>query len=484
MRRLTWNHIALLLPAVVLTGCASVPRDAGFSDVEKAVQERTGQRIVWSDASRSAPPTSDEEILPLLQGELTADRAVQIALSNNRDLQATLAELGLARADLIEAVTVRNPILDGEIRFPGGPKNPFEIAVTQTLLDLLQLPARRRFGSAMFEASKLRVSGAVIHFAAEVRSDYYNLQAAQQILARQRVISEGARASAELSRRQHTAGNISDLDLENEQGLYEQAKLDLARAELEELQTREILFADLGLVDAKTPFDLPDEFTPIPERETPLEGLEEKALAERLDLLVSRRELEAAQGRLPLARWAVADELSVGVHHEREPEGKATTGPALAIPIPIFNRAGAQRARAAALLRQAQQRLAALTVNARSEVRSARERLLEARARGEYLRDVLLPRRLRILYLTQLEYNAMQRGVFQLIQARQNVARAERDLVLAQRDYWIARSDLDTALAGVARFPARPEMSGFMRPDLFRAPTQLQTKENGTGRQE
>ncbi|MFN2387714.1 MAG: TolC family protein [Thermoanaerobaculia bacterium] len=478
MRRLAWNRVAWILPAAVFTGCASVPRDAGFSDVEKAVTERTGHRVVWQDASRSAPATSDEEIQPLLQGELTADRAVEIALQNNRDLQATLAELGIARADLIEAVTVRNPLLDGEIRFPGRPKSPFEIAVTQTLLDLLQLPARRRFGTALFEASKLRVTGAVVRFAAEVRSDYYDLQAAQQILARQRVITEAARASAELSRRQHTAGNISDLDLENEQALYEQAKLDLARAELEELQAREILIADLGLLDGKTSFDLPDQFTPIPEREGSLEGLEEKAVAERLDLRVERQELEAAQRRLPVSRWAVLEDLSLGVHREREPEGESTTGPALTVPIPIFSRGNAQRARAAALLRQAQQRLAALTVNARSEVRSARERLLEARARVEYLRDVLLPRRLRILALTQLEYNAMLRGVFQLIQARQNVAGAERELVLAQRDYWIARSDLDTALAGVTRFSSRPERPEFMRLELSRPPMQTQTREN------
>jgi hypothetical protein len=72
----------------------------------------------------------------------------------------------------------------------------------------------------------------------------------------------------------------------------------------------------------------------------------------------------------------------------------------------------------------------------------------------------------------------MLRGVFQLIQARQSVANAERQLVLGQRDYWIARTDLDTALAGVARFSARPEMPGFLRLELFRPPTQLQSKQN------
>lgn len=465
---------ALLLGASFVTGCASVPRDAGFGEVEKAVAERTGHRVMLQ--ASADPPASDEAIRPLLEGKLTADRAVEIALRNNRDLQAELAELGIARADLIEAITVRNPILEGEIRFPGRPENPFEIAIMQTLVDLFQLPARRRLGLALFETSKLRVTGAIVNFAAEVRADYYDLQAARLVLARQRVITEAAHASADLARRQHTAGNISDLDLENEQALYEQAKLDLARAELEELQTRERMIADLGLVDSKGSIDLPEEFPAIPEKEVALEGLEDRALADRLDLRVTRQELEAAQRGIPIARWAVWDELAVGVHREREPEGAKTTGPALTVPIPIFNRGEAQRARASALLRQAQQRFAALTVNARSEVRAARERLLEARARVEYLRDVMLPRRVRILALTQLEYNAMLRGVFQLIQARQNVANAERELVLGQRDYWIARSDLDTALAGVARFSARPERPGFMRLDLFRPSSELQSQ--------
>ena len=465
---------ALLVGAVFLTGCSSVPRDAGFGEVEKAVAERTGQRVVLQTSGDA--PTSDEAVRPLLAGKLTADRAVEIALRNNRDLQAELAELGVARADLIEAITVRNPILDGEIRFPGDPKNPFEIGVTQTLLDLFQLPARRRFGLALFEASKLRVTGAVVHFAAEVRSDYYDLQAARLVLARQRVITEAAAASTDLARRQHTAGNISDLDLENEQAVYEQAKLDLARAELEELQTRERVIADLGLVDSKTTLDLPEEFAPIPEQEMALEGIEETALGDRLDLQVTRRELEAAQRQGPLARWGVWDEITVGVHREREPEGRSTTGPALSIPIPIFNRGEAPRARASALLRQAEQRYAALTVSARSELRSARERLLEARARAEYLRDVIVPRRARILALTQLEYNAMLRGVFDLIRARQNLASAERELVLGQRDYWIARSDLDTALAGVSGFSVRREAPGFMRLDLFRPSTQTQSQ--------
>ena len=98
-----------------------------------------------------------------------------------------------------------------------------------------------------------------------------------------------------------------------------------------------------------------------------------------------------------------------------------------------------------------------MTVAARSEARAALERHLEAKARMEYLRDVVIPRRDRILRLTQLEYNAMLRGVFQLIEARQNLASAQREEILAVRDYWIARTELDTALLGVGGFSIRRE---------------------------
>ena len=68
---------------------------------------------------------------------------------------------------------------------------------------------------------------------------------------------------------------------------------------------------------------------------------------------------------------------------------------------------------------------------------------------AEYYRDVLIPRRQRIVALTQIEHNAMVAGFFQLIQARQNEASAGRDYIDAQHDYWIARTNLDRALNGI-----------------------------------
>ncbi len=382
----------------------------------------------------------------------------------------------MARADLIAASTVRNPVLDAEVFFPGG-ANPFELGITQTLVDLFQLRKRRALGQAAFEASRLRVTGSVLGFAAEVRADYYTLQAAQQALAQQRTLLAAAEASAELSRRQHDAGNISDLDLELEQANYERAKLDLARAELDELESRERLLAGLG-AQQTLPLTLPAQTPPAegqPERS--LEEME-AALPRRLDLSIAQAELEAARRALPLARSSAYDELEAGVKHEREADGESQTGATAAVPIPIFDRGLAGRTRALANLRMAEQRLHALTTNARSEARAARERLLEARARADYLRTVVLPRRQRILNLTQLEYNAMLRGVYDLIRAREGLAEAAREQVMANRDYWLARTELDAAMSGVTGFSAGPERGGMTRMELSEPSPQQESKEH------
>jgi outer membrane protein, heavy metal efflux system len=445
--------IVLLVACSTLSGCASVPRDSGFTDVRAAVLAETQQPVQW-DPARPVEPPDDSGVEALLKDPLSAERAVQIAFTHNRDLQATLEGLGLARAQLIQASTIRNPLVHAEIRSPADPRHPFEIGVSQTLVDLWRLGSRKRQGRAEFAAAQLRVSGAVIHFAGQVRAAYYGLLAARKILAGHETLVKAQAAATELAGRQHAAGNISDLDLEKEQSRYEEVKLQHARAQLDERVERERLIADLGLVQSRELTLLPD-FPAARESEPTVEEVEQQVAARRLDLRLAQREIEAAQQSLGVARSAVLDDVEIGVHLEREPDGKQTTGPSLVVPVPIFDRGKAQKWAARATVRQAQQRLAALTLTARSEARTALSRLQEARARMAYMRDVVIPRRERILKLTQIEYNAMLRGVFQLIEARQDLAAAQRDEVMATRDYWLARTELEAALSGVSSFSVK-----------------------------
>ena len=432
--------ILAAIAAAFLASCVSVPRDAGVDSVQQAVASRTNQTIDWS--------ADDARTRAMLEDELTADEAVALAIANNPRLQVTLAELGIARADLIEASTIANPVFEFELRVPGEPYRPYELRIAQSLIDLIQLPRRRALGRAAFDAAQLRVSSDVLRFAADVRSSYFGLIAASQHAAQQRTIAEAAKAAADVAIRQHHAENITDLDLENEQALYEQAKLDLARAERELLVAREALIRNIGLRDS-IEWRVPESFPELPASELDQQQLEQLAAQQRLDLAIARREVEIARRGVPLARLSLLD-AEIDVHYEREPSGEHTIGPGIELPIPIFDTGRAARSRAEAQYLRAQQSLLALERESSSQLRTASAMLAEARARVEYYRDVILPRRRRITELTKLEHNAMLVGIFQLLQARQNEAQAHSDFIEAQREYWSARTDLDRALQGIA----------------------------------
>jgi cobalt-zinc-cadmium efflux system outer membrane protein len=466
------KRIALLAVVLFASACASVPRDAGVGEVRQAVSGRTGQTVEW----KAAPSTADDpRIRELLQGELTADKAVAVAMANNPRLQATLAELGIARADLLQASLIRNPVFEAEIRFPRDPFRPFELRLAQTLIDLIQLPRRRALGAAAFDAAKLHVTAEVVRFAADVRAQHSDLLAASQRVALSRLNLEAAKASAELAQRQHDAQNVTDLALENEQAQYEQAKLDLAREEQALLIAREAFMRAMGLRDPSIDWRLPPEFPPLPPSEADQQQLEQLAAARRLDIEIARREVDVARRQVPMARLAVIGDVTVDGHLQRDASGAKTFGPGVEVPIPIFNTGAAARSRAEAEYLAAGHRLNALLAESSSQLRAARATVAEARARVEYYRDVIVPRRKRIVELTTLEHNAMQVGVFQLLQAKQNETQARRDFIDAQRDYSSARNDLDRALNGVAAdatfMPAPPRRAEARRSTVKRSTT-------------
>lgn len=440
------TRLLLAMSAVLLASCASVPRDGGVSDVQKAVSERGGATVQWNEQAATA---DDPQIAAMLQDELTPDEAIAIAMVNNPRLQVALAELGIARADLIEASTITNPVFEFELRFPAKPYNPVEFRLAQSLIELIQLPQRRALGRAAFDAAQMSVSSDVLRFASDVRSTYFDLLAAAQHVALSRTVAEAARTGADVAARQHRAENITDLDFENEQALYEQAKLDLGRAEQQLLVARETLIRAMGLRNAAAEWRVPETFPALPAAEMEQAQLEQLASEQRLDIAIARRELEIAQRRVPLARLAALEQTTVDVHYQREPEGTRTIGPGIEFPIQIFNTGRAARTRAEAQFLRARHALNALTAESSSMLRAARSTLTEARARAEYYRDVVVPRRTRILELTKLEHNAMFVGVFQLLQAKQNELRARRDYIDAQREYWKAHAALNRALQGI-----------------------------------
>ena len=164
---------------------------------------------------------------------------------------------------------------------------------------------------------------------------------------------------------------------------------------------------------------------------------------------IAKAQLGAIVQRLGLTKtYRYVGAIEFGVGSERETDRQWEVGPTLRLELPIFNQGQGRIAKLKAQLRQAEHRLEAAAIDIRSEVREARDRALAKKDLAAYYRDTLIPERKRVLDLTLTSYNAMLKGPYDLLLARQNELAAERGYIEALRDYWIARADLERAVGG------------------------------------
>lgn len=438
------------LLALALAGCASISPNAGFDDVQTEVSQRIDKRVQWRSGGTEDQEVA-AEIAEMLKTELDVESAVQIALINNHELQATYESLGISQANLVQAGLLRNPVFDAAILFPsgGGGRAELDFGIAQDFLSLLYLPLNKRLAGAQFEAAKLRVNAAVLGLAFDVRSQFYRTQATTQMVELFQQVVTNTEASYGFARRLREAGNINDLVLYQERALYEESRLGLAAAETNLAVERERLSELMGLWGAESQWKIAPRLPEIPEGEPGTDGFEARAIEMSLSLAARRKQIEAAAGGLGYANaTALIPSFEAGFQAEREESWER--GPSFSFQIPLFDTGQVRRFAARAQLRQAQAEYAASAVATRSAARTAYVALTSARDRALFVKNVVLPLRSRIVDQTFLQYNAMQVGVFQLLTAQRDQVAAARQYIETLRDYWIAKSGLQQIAAGGA----------------------------------
>jgi len=439
------TFFAVILSASVV-GCTSVS-SRGFNEIHQTVEKRTGLHVYWNQEAEENEAT-EKTVSLALRRELTADEAVQTALQNNIALQATFEGLGIAQADLKEAGLLQNPVFEGSVRMPeeAGETNT-EFSVRHNLLDLFILPLRKRLAGAQFEQAKLQVADAVLKLTAEVYTAYYTLQGSQQRLSLHQSVVQAAEAAAELSKRQHKAGNINPLDFTSHQAAFYEAKLMLMESETEVLEARENLSLLMGTLNPEE-FEIQETLPELPGTELSLKELESMALSNRMDLAVAHQEMKVLKRSLRLSRLGFISTAEVGIETEEETDGSRLTGPIFGIDVPLFDRGQTKSARIKAQLRQGEYQLMAMEREIHSEVRLIYGRLLAARKAAEYYRDTVIPAHEEVVELSQKHYNFMLIGVYSLLKAKQEEIETRRNYIESLKNYWIARSELERAIGG------------------------------------
>lgn len=445
------------LLALTLAGCASLPADWGRAGTTAAAAERG---LSWPADSPAALRAR------LLATPLDSEGAIQLALLHNPELHAATTRLGYVAAEVYEAARLANPVLSLARLSTDDPealRAQLNLGVAVNFTELLFLPARRRLARAEFETTQLQLAGEVLALAAAVEADWYRLAGARQQAAMRAAIARAARASAELAQRHFDAGTLNRKALALEQAAATEAGLAADTAALAEADAQAALARRMGLA-ATDRWQIAGGLPALPADDPDAAQLRPLAEAGRLDLVLARREAEAAARAAGVERWqGRLGELELGYAWERETDGSRRRGPELAWAPPLFDGGRGAEARAQARLAAAQAGLRARELDLATDLDQAERTLRYARRRAEQLRDALIPQRQQVGEELRRELNYMLVGPFEALLARQQEWAAQADYLDAVRDYWIARSALAQAVG--RRLPVPQSGDGAQRLD-------------------
>lgn len=441
----------LAVPAVlVLAGCASFTPDGGMGPVAERVASEIGRDAVKIDSAEKAA-TAAARVGTILAKPLGPDEAVQVALLNNRGLQADYNALGVAEAEYVAATMPEAPGLVFE-RVTAAGLLDIERRLVVDLVSVVTLPARAEAGARRFEAARYRAIEATFRTAAETRRAWVRAVAAAETVAFLEQARQSADAAADLTRKLGETGGATKLEQARAAALYAEVSNDLARARLKAVTEREALVRQLGLWGRDLAFRIPSRLPALPRRLAGASELEALAIARRVDLMAARTELQARARTAELGeatRFVSQFELA-GISATEWEDGARSSrrGFEAELRIPIFDLGETARRRDRESYMEAVNRLAAKAVDVRSEVRAG---FATYRATWEIARQYqtrILPLRRIVAEQAVLEYNGMLKDVFVLLTTARESAASNVAAIEAKRDFHLAAIDFQTTLIG------------------------------------
>lgn len=452
-------RLAILGSFLALAGCASFSPDGGLVAVNDITAASLGHETVAVRTPEQAE-AAQERVRLLLRQPLSADRAMQVALLNNKDLQAAYNALGLAEAARVQASLPPNPTFSLE-RIAGAGALEIEGRIVANILQLATLPARAEIAADRWRQAQFQAAGETLRIATEARRAFYRAVAAQALVASLVQARETGQTAAELARRLGETGAMNKLDQARNQTFYAEMIAQLGTARLRATAERERLIRALGLWGDDLAFKLPARLPPLPARARALDRIEIDAVRRRVDLQMARIEVEMlakSYGLTNATRFiSLLDVAGIAKKTRENGETEREHGFEVEVQIPLFDFGEVKVRQAEENYLQAVNRLTAKAVNVRSEAREAYQAYRASFDIARHYRREVLPLRKLISDEVLLRYNAMQIDVFALLtEARQRIT-STNAAIEAERDFWLAEANLGAAVLGGNTGAASPE---------------------------
>ncbi|OZA51839.1 MAG: RND transporter [Methylophilales bacterium 39-45-7] len=434
----------LLLALFVLSGCASFTKDGGLNDVKLLTEKHISQQVVWSKTTADQHLIA-ERVAELMQKDLDVELAVQIALLNNKSLQADLFELGISEADMVQAGRLPNPRFSMLYARNNGDYK-IEQALTFNIFSLLTMPKLVEIERLNFEQTKQQVAIKVLQVAYQTRQAYFNAVAANQQYSYSLQVKTSAEASAEMAKRMVKAGNWNQLELAREQGFYAEAALDVLEAQQKSIVAKESLARLLGM--SANQLTLQSRLPDLPKTLTEPEQFTKQAFTERLAARLRTENMAKRLGLSKTTRFINVLEIGPARVLEGSRNDAYKKGVDIAFELPLFDWGSAKVARAEASYMQSVNEAAYIANNAQSEIREAYGYYQTSYDIAKQYADEIVPLRKKILDEKLLRYNGMLVSPFELFADARAQVSSVKTYIQKLNAFWLADTELQMTRIG------------------------------------
>ncbi len=179
------------------------------------------------------------------------------------------------------------------------------------------------------------------------------------------------------------------------------------------------------------------------------EGLERYAIEHRLDMSAAIKAVDYAASEAGYAKdTRLLSEVEISAESEKTTDTDRFNTFGIKIPIPIFDFGQGRVGKTQAMYNQSVHRLYEVAVNIRSEVREAYAASRYAYDTAYETHEVIVPANKQILEETQLFYNGMLDGIYELLEDQRRYGEARMESLTAIGEYQKAQADLEYVLGG------------------------------------
>lgn len=434
------SSIFLLFAIAIFSACSVTSQDEAFDSVGKMSAKRGAEGLIWLKTQKDIEAVA-RQVDEILKKPLDMDSMVRITLINNRSLQQTYEQIGIAHSDLVQAGLMTNPLFGYSVGH-GVSSATIEFA----FLDLLWIPLRKELGAIALEDVKLSVGDEILKTLRDAKKAYIDAKVLQETMHLREKILTSHEASVQLAARQYASGNLAKREFLKIQDEYAHMRVDMLRISQENAVALETLNRLMGLYGTRTYYTLSDKPLAFLELPPQKHMLEEMAISNRLDMA-------AAQAKLRYAAKEAGYTQDTRLLSEVTVEGGSEVG--VKIPLPIFDMGQGRVTKAQAKYNQSVQRVYELAVNIRSQTR-------EAYAKSHYAYDIakeyqinIVPANKNILEETQLFYNGMLDDTYELLASQRRFARIQIDAIESIGAFQKTELDLEYIVGGRVKSEAK-----------------------------